>query len=211
MSWTILYISAQTGSSIMFSQAHSFFSPSFSSKTSWKPSRPTQLTTPTNVSSLTMALYDLSAVRIGRRKPPGLHLKRFISHRTPPFRLAGHPVCALGSNLAASIFDMKGNWHILKVFVYVLPSTQKSVSSGYDGSTSPSFWNLFTRETFQPFTLLPSTPFFHWWSPHMSGFVSNNYTNPPLQPHTGNLSSPDLHLPQKFFTSHGMSSRWNIS
>lgn len=43
---------------------------------------------------------------------------------TPPFRFAGHPVRTLyGVKLAASIFDITGKRHILKIFVYVLPST----------------------------------------------------------------------------------------
>ena len=43
---------------------------------------------------------------------------------TPPFRFAGHPVKALyGIKLAAHITDIQGRQHVLKIFVYVLPST----------------------------------------------------------------------------------------
>lgn len=47
-----------------------------------------------------------------------------LSTSTPPFRFAGHPVCALnGVQLIASITDLQGKTHTLKLFSYVLPPT----------------------------------------------------------------------------------------
>lgn len=43
---------------------------------------------------------------------------------TPPFRFAGHPIRAMyGVKLAATLTDIQGHKHVLKIFAYVLPST----------------------------------------------------------------------------------------
>lgn len=55
-------------------------------------------------------------------------------------RLAGHAVCTrYGLKLAVSIFDINGNRHILKVFVYILPWNARNIPAIFILPPSPLF------------------------------------------------------------------------
>lgn len=60
--------------------------------------------------------------------------------RTPPFRFASHPVCALyGVKIAATITDIQGQPHVLKLSVYVLPWTSIQFLLGLAGQRRLGF------------------------------------------------------------------------
>lgn len=63
-----------------------------------------------------------------------------LSARTPPFRFASHPVCALyGVKIAATITDIHGRPHVLKLFVCVIPPTPISFFLGLTDQLRPGF------------------------------------------------------------------------